>query len=98
MKPGGLSLDQVAKQPVPWGRLLSHSGVWAIIINHFCANWTLYLMLSWLPSYFRDVQHLNVASAGLFAVGPWLAYFAVGNIGAWFADRAIAQGTTPSRV
>ncbi|MBP7136704.1 MAG: MFS transporter, partial [Sphingomonadaceae bacterium] len=40
---------------VPWKYLFSHSAVWALVVNHFCANWTLYLMLSWLPSYFRDV-------------------------------------------
>ena len=77
---------------VPWGRLLSHSAVWALIFNHFCSNWTLYLMLTWLPSYFRDAQNLSVAGSGVFAVGPWVSYFVVGNLGAAIADRLITRG------
>src|SRR5271170_4079600 len=29
------------------------------------------VLLAWLPSYFREVLHLSVASAGLFSAGPW---------------------------
>jgi ACS family sodium-dependent inorganic phosphate cotransporter len=90
--------DRAGQEAIPWRKLLSHSAVWALIINHFAANWLLYLALAWLPSYFRDVQHLNVTSAGLFAVGPWLAYFIIGNIAAWISDRAIARGTTITRI
>lgn len=78
--------------PVPWGCLLSHSAVWALIVNHFCSNWTLYLMLTWLPSYFRDAQHLSIAGSGIFAIGPWVSYFLIGNLGAALADRLIARG------
>lgn len=85
-------------QPIPWRRLLSHRAVWAIVVNHFCANWTLYLMLTWLPSYFRDVQHLSIAGSGLFAIAPWVCQFAAGNVAAQIADRAIAHGTSVTRV
>ncbi len=87
-----------ARAPVPWRRLLSKSAVWALIFNHFCANWSLYLMLTWLPSYFRDAQHLSVTGAGLFAIGPWLAMFAVGNLAGLAADRTIARGASITRV
>ncbi len=83
---------------VPWRLLLSHRAVWAIIINHFCTNWSLYLMLAWLPSYFRDAQHLSVTGSGLFAVGPWVSYFVIGNLGAALADRLIARGADLTRV
>jgi len=78
--------------PVPWKLLLSHSAVWAIVVNHFCANWTLYLMLTWLPSYFRDAQHMSVAGSGLFSILPWVSQFVVGNSAAHVADRMIARG------
>lgn len=85
-------------EPIPWRQLLSHSAVWALIINHFCSNWTLYLFLAWLPSYFRDVQGLSIAGSGLFAVGPWLAQLAGGNLAAYIADRWIAGGADVTRV
>ena len=78
--------------PVPWKRLLSHSAVWALVVNHFCTNWTIYLMLSWLPSYFRDVQHMSIEGSGLFAILPWVTQFVVGNASAHVADSMIARG------
>lgn len=90
--------DAQAKTPVPWGLLLSHKAVWAIIVNHFCANWTLYLMLSWLPSYFRDTLHLSVTNSGLFSILPWICQFAIGNFAAHVADRMIAGGADVTRV
>lgn len=86
------------KDPIPWKLLISHKAVWALVINHFCANWTLYLFLTWLPSYFRDVQHLSVAGSGLFAIGPWISQFVVGNSSAVIADRMIARGADVTRV
>jgi ACS family sodium-dependent inorganic phosphate cotransporter len=83
-----------ARAPVPWRALLSKRPVWAIIITHFCSNWTLYLMLTWMPSYLHDVQHLNVGKAGLAAVLPWLCYFLAGNGAGWLADRLVARGTS----
>lgn len=79
-------------EPVPWKFLFSHSAVWALVVNHFCANWTLYLFLTWLPSYFRDVQGLSIAGSGLFAIGPWISQFVCGNLSAHVADRMIAKG------
>lgn len=80
-----------AGQPVPWKILFSHSAVWALVVNHFCANWTLYLMLTWLPSYFRDAQHMSIAGSGLFAIAPWICQFIVGNSAGLMADRMIAR-------
>ncbi|MDT9599381.1 ACS family MFS transporter [Sphingosinicella rhizophila] len=86
------------RQPIPWRVLLSHKAVWALIINHFCNNWTLYLMLAWLPSYFRDVQHMSIAGSGLFAIGPWICQFVIGNAAAVTADKMIAGGADVTRV
>ena len=37
--------------PVPWRAMLSSTAVWAIIVAHFCNNWSLYVLLSWLPTF-----------------------------------------------
>ena len=76
---------------IPWKKLLSHRAVLVIFINHFCTNWALYLMLAWLPSYFRDVQSLSVTSAGLYSAAPWLTMFVMINIGGWAADRLVKR-------
>lgn len=77
---------------IPWGRLLSTPAVWAIIINHCCSNWSLYVLLAWLPSYFNSTYHVSLADAGLLSAAPWATYFVMGNVGGWWADAMIKRG------
>ncbi|MSR15094.1 MAG: MFS transporter [Gammaproteobacteria bacterium] len=86
-----LAPPQVAP-PVPWKRLLSSSAVWALIINHLCTNWVFYMLLAWLPSYFRSHLGLSIAKSGFYAAGPWLTMFAVGVTTGWIADRMVKAG------
>jgi ACS family sodium-dependent inorganic phosphate cotransporter len=83
---------------IPWIRLLRHRAVWALIINHFCVNWTLYMMLTWLPSYFKDTQHLSVTGSGVYSIAPWLCQFVTSMTAATIADRRIAAGADIARV
>lgn len=86
-----------SKASVPWRQLFSSSAVWALIINHFCSNWALYVLLAWLPSYFTS-QGLDVASASLFSAAPWLTMFVMVNVVAWGADRMVRHGQSLTRV
>jgi len=84
--------------PVPWRRLLREPVIWAMTYNHFCGNWSYYLMLAWLPSYFAKAQKLEIASSGLFAMGPWLSYLLAGNLAAYVCDQLIRRGVDRTRV
>jgi ACS family sodium-dependent inorganic phosphate cotransporter len=77
---------------VSFRRLLLHRPVLAIVAAHFATAWSLYVLLSWLPSYFRDVQGVSIANAGLFSAAPWLAMFAATNLAAVVSDRMIERG------
>jgi MFS transporter, ACS family, solute carrier family 17 (sodium-dependent inorganic phosphate cotransporter), other len=87
-----------ASGPTPWRALLTKPAVWALIVNHFCSNWILYVLLSWLPSYFRATQDLSLINAGLFSAAPWLTMFVMINVGAWIADTMIARGASVTLV
>ncbi|MGR9090845.1 MAG: ACS family MFS transporter [Gammaproteobacteria bacterium] len=86
------------KPPVPWRRLLSSPAVWALLINHFCSNWVLYMLLAWLPSYFRGQLGLSIANAGLYSAAPWLTMFVVGILAGWFADGMVKRGISLTAV
>ena len=73
-------------QHVPLRRLLLRWPVLAIVTGQFASGWTLNVLLSWLPSYFRDVQSLSIENAGLFSAAPWLAMAAAVNVGASVSD------------
>ena len=83
-----------ASSTIPWRGLLLRVPVWAMAAGHFASTWVLYFLLAWLPSYFRDVQHLSIANAGLFSAAPWLTMFVVTNAVARVADRMIRRGVS----
>jgi ACS family sodium-dependent inorganic phosphate cotransporter len=77
---------------IPWGRLLSTPAIWAIIVNHFCHNWSLYVLLAWLPSYFKTTFGVTIASAGVLSAAPWATSFVVANLIGAVADRLLKAG------
>jgi ACS family sodium-dependent inorganic phosphate cotransporter len=68
--------------------------VWAILLCHFGSNWGLYLLVSWLPSYFRDVMGLGFTTAGLYSAAPWVSALVAGNLAAAVADSAVTRGVS----
>jgi ACS family sodium-dependent inorganic phosphate cotransporter len=87
-----------AAQRVPLRRLLLRWPVFAVIAGQFSSVWTLNLLLSWLPSYFRDVQRLSIANAGMFSAAPWLTMAIAVNLGAALSDRMIRNGASVTNV
>lgn len=93
----GTAADESAPPP-PWGRLLTNMPVWAIIVAHFCNNWSLYVLLSWLPTYVNKGLGVDYASVGVFAMIPHIASFFFLNIAGNIADRLIRSGMSVTRV
>jgi ACS family sodium-dependent inorganic phosphate cotransporter len=81
-----------------WRKFMTAPAAWAIFVTHFANNWALYLLISWLPSYFREQLGLSITNAGLFAAAPWLATFITANLAGFLADRAIARRVSVIRV
>ena len=90
----GMAASTPAVDKLPLRRLLLRAPVAAIVTAHFTGNWSLYVLVSWLPSYFRDVQGLSIANAGLYSAAPWLALLAANNVSANLTDRMIARGVS----
>ncbi len=90
--------ETAGTQPVPWGRLLRAPAVWALIINHLCTNWVFYVLLAWLPSYFRTALGLSIEKSGFYAAGPWLAMFVVGTASGYLADALVRRGMSLTTV
>lgn len=52
----------------------------ALSIGLFSTSYTLYVFISWLPSYFVSALHLNIAEMSFVTVIPWAA----GGVGYFF--------------
>jgi MFS transporter, ACS family, solute carrier family 17 (sodium-dependent inorganic phosphate cotransporter), other len=94
----GAGLSGPPRGPVPWRRLLLRAPLWAAVSAHFASIWTLYVLLSWLPSYFRETQGVSIANAGLYSAGPWLTMFTVTTIAAPVSDRMVRRGVSVTLV
>jgi len=84
--------ERARDREIPWRAIFSKAPVWAIIIGHFANNWGLYVLLSWLPSYFASQLGINLRSVWIFVAPPWIASFLFSNIAGWIADRMITSG------
>jgi len=78
--------------PAPWRLLSRRPAVWAYIVTHFATTWSLYMLLSWLPSYFREGLGLSIKNAGFFAAAPWIVNLVVSNSVALVADKLVGRG------
>ena len=60
-----------AARRVPWLRLARR--ILPVTIVDFCYGWTLWLFLSWIPSFFFQNYRLNLQATALFSTGVFLA-------------------------
>jgi MFS family permease len=67
----------VEAEPVPWRELLARMMPTTIV--YFCYAWTLWLYLTWIPSFFREGYHLEITKTALFTFGV-TAFGAVGDV------------------
>ena len=81
-----------AREPAPWRQLLANRAVWAIVIAHFCNNWSLYVLLSWMPTFINKGLGVDYASVGWLTMIPHLASFVALNVAGGIADRMIRAG------
>jgi ACS family sodium-dependent inorganic phosphate cotransporter len=93
----GIEADEQASE-IPWTHFLKHKAVWAIAVAHFCNNWTLYVLLSWAPTFINKGLGVELASVGLLAMIPQAASFVSINLAGNLADRLITSGMPVLRV
>lgn len=86
------SAASVARVAIPWRRILRLPAVWVIVFNHFCYNWSSYVLLAWLPSYLKSTFGVSLVNAGVYSAAPWLASFMTANAAGHVADRLLRAG------
>jgi MFS family permease len=78
--------------------ILCQRSAWGTCLGLFCANYSLYFLLTWLPFYL--VRERGFSLTQMARIGG--AFFVVSAVSAtltgWFSDRWIAYGASPTRV
>lgn len=73
------------RAPVPWQRLARR--IAPLTLVDFCYGWTLWLFLTWIPSFFAENYHLNLQSSSLFSAGVLFAGVIGDAAGGLICDR-----------
>ncbi|MAR28096.1 MAG: MFS transporter [Gammaproteobacteria bacterium] len=86
------------QQSPPIREFLKSKAVWAILVAHFCNNWTLYVILSWLPKYVNEGLGVPFGDIGYIAMLPHITSFLCLNVAGNIADRMIVSGMGVTKV
>ena len=78
-----------ASESVPWFRLLRR--MLAVTAVDFCYGWTLWLFLSWIPSFFYQNYHQDLKHSALFSTGVFLAGVLGDTMGGVLSDRILKR-------
>ena len=66
--------------------------VQAICLTQYCQSWGMYGLLNWLPTFFADYYHVELADLGSFTLLPYVMQGGVGIMAGVLAGRAVAEG------
>lgn len=86
------------KDSPPWHSFLKSMPVWAIVVAHFCNNWSLFVLLSWMPTYITKGLGVDYAAVGVLAMIPAICSVLFLNIAGSTADRLIRNGMGVGKV
>ena len=77
----------------PLSYLLRQRKVLGLTLGFFAYNYCFYIFLTWLPSYFSGVFHIDLQRSALFTSVPWfVAAFMDFVVGGWLVDTLIRRG------
>lgn len=98
---GGAQPEDAVKaaKGAPLGYLLRERRVCGLALGFASYNYTFYLLLTWLPSYFLSALHMDLLHSVLYTSVPWLfATITDLIVGGWLVDLLIQRGWNPLRV
>ncbi|KAK9168224.1 hypothetical protein Syun_000364 [Stephania yunnanensis] len=72
--------------------LFSKLPTWAIVLANVTNNWGYFVLLSWMPVYFKTVFNVNLKQASWFSAIPWGVMAISGYIAGAASDFLIKAG------
>ncbi|MGC6388797.1 MFS transporter [Ewingella sp. S1.OA.A_B6] len=75
-----------------WGALFKHKTTWFMVIGNFSIMFTIWVYLTWLPSYLEKSLGFSLKQTGWLAAIPFLAGIFGVLCGGVISDRLIRRG------
>jgi len=77
-------MKKAAKGKTPWKQMISR--MWLVTFVDFCYGWSLWVFLTWLPSYLKDARGFDLKHLALFTALPLLAGVVGDTLGGVVSD------------
>jgi len=75
---------RAARGPTPWRKILSR--MWLVTVVDFCYGWSLWVFLTWLPSYLSDARGFKLDRIALMTTLPLLGGVVGDTLGGVISD------------
>ena len=86
------------KQGPALSEIVRKRSAWGSWIGHFCSNYFLYFLLTWLPFYLVSERHFSVDGMAKVGGSTFLMAALSALLCGRLSDRWICAGATPTRV
>jgi ACS family D-galactonate transporter-like MFS transporter len=86
------------KQGPGLSEIVRHRSSWGTWVGHFCANYPLYFLLTWLPFYLVSERHFSLEGMSRIGGATFVMSALSCVICGRLSDRWISAGVTPTRV
>ncbi len=77
-------MKMAAKGKTPWKEMISK--MWLVTFVDFCYGWSLWVFLTWLPSYLKDARGFDLKQLAIFTSLPLLAGVVGDTLGGVMSD------------
>lgn len=78
-------MKKAARQKTPWKRMIRC--MWLVTLVDFCYGWSLWVFLTWIPSYLKDARGFDLKQIALFAALPLMAGVVGDTLGGIISDQ-----------
>ncbi|XP_073956086.1 putative inorganic phosphate cotransporter [Choristoneura fumiferana] len=76
---------------VPWKKLLTCKGMWAIILAHIGQTWGQLTLYTEVPAFMDKVMKVNIKANGLLTALPFFMMWLTNFFFSWFTDMLIVK-------
>lgn len=85
-------------QPASYREILRQRALWGVCLAQFCYSYPFYLVLTWLPLYLVNSQHLSLGSMAGVTAALYALQAVAAVISGYGSDVLIRSGQSPTLV
>lgn len=97
LSPELTSNEKQTEKVVRWYTLCKNRNVLSLAVSYFCASYSMYLFLTWLPTYFSQMWGFSLQKTGTFAAVVFAASIIGKPVIGWLAGYLINIGWSVTR-